>query len=75
MKGICWEAGQKILYLKRSDIKKLLNKPPEALEDSQKHKDIEQYLKGQPEIKKYWSLYLNLKHSWQETMKIDWISG
>lgn len=51
MKGIRWEASQKVRYLKRSDIKKLLYTPLEAIQDDQKRKDIEQYLGGQPELR------------------------
>lgn len=52
MKGIRWEVSQKIRYIKRSDIKKLLYSPLEAIQEEQKRKDIKYYLDGQPELRK-----------------------
>ncbi len=61
MKGIRWEVSQKIRYLKRNDIKKLLYTPLEGIQDSQKRKDIEQYLSIQPELKQMLELVSDFK--------------
>lgn len=61
MKGIRWEVSQKIRYLKRNDIKKLLYTPLEGIQDSQKRKDIEQYLSIQPELKQMLELVSDIK--------------
>ena len=61
MKGIRWEVSQKIRYLKRSDIKKLLYTPLEGIQDSQKRNDIEQYLNVQPELKQMLELVSDFK--------------
>lgn len=61
MKGIRWEVSQNIRYLKRSDIKKLLYTPIEAIQDDQKRKDIERYLGGQPEVKQMLELVSDFK--------------
>lgn len=61
MKGIRWEVSQKIRYLKRNDIKKLLYTPLEGIQDIQKRKDIEQYLSIQPELKQMLELVSDFK--------------
>lgn len=61
MKGIRWEVSQKVRYLKRSDIKKLLYRPLETIQDSQKRKGIEQYLESQPELKQMLGLVSDFK--------------
>ena len=61
MKGIRWEVSQKIRYLKRSDIKKLLYTPLEAIPDSQKRRDTEKYLNGHPELKQILELVSDFK--------------
>ena len=61
MKGIRWEVSQKIRYLKRNDIKKLLYTPLEGIQDIQKRKDIEQYLSIQPELKQMLELVSSFK--------------
>lgn len=47
MKGIRWEVKQRVRYLKRSDIKRLLYVPLETIQDEQKRKDIGNHLKRQ----------------------------
>ena len=61
MKGIRWEVSQRIRYLKRSDIKKLLYTSLEAIPDSQKRRDIEKYLSGHPELKQILELVSDFK--------------
>ena len=61
MKGIRWEVSQRIRYLKRSDIKKLLFTPLEAIPDNQKRKDIEKYLSGHSELKQMLELVSGFK--------------
>lgn len=61
MKGIRWEVNQRIRYLKRSDIKKLLYTPLEVIQDREKRRDIEQYLSSQPELKQMLDLVSEFK--------------
>lgn len=61
MKGIRWEVSQKIRYLKRNDIKRLLYAPLEDIQEEQKRKDIEHYLDSQPELKQLLELVSDFK--------------
>ena len=61
MKGIRWEVSQKIRYLKRNDIKRLLYTPLEDIQEEQKRKDIEHYLDSQPELKQLLELVSDFK--------------
>lgn len=56
MKGIRWEVSQKIRYIKRSDIKKLLYCPLETMPEGQKCEDIKYYLERQPKLRKIFEL-------------------
>lgn len=56
MKGIRWEVSQKIRYIKRSDIKKLLYCPLETMPEGQKREDIKYYLERQPKLRKIFEL-------------------
>lgn len=61
MKGLRWEVNHKIRYLKRSDIKKLLYTPLEAIQEGQKREDIGKYLDSQPELKQLLELVSDFK--------------
>lgn len=76
MKGIRWETKQRVHYLKRSDIKRLLYVPLEEIPDGQKRRDIEYYLKGQPELEqvlKHVSDFKILLSGKDETELDSWI--
>ena len=61
MKGIRWETKQRVHYLKRSDIKRLLYVPLEEISDGQKRREIEYYLKGQTELEQVLKLVSDFK--------------
>lgn len=76
MKGIRWETKQRVHYLKRSDIKRLLYVALEEIPDGQKRRDIEYYLKGQPELEqvlKHVSDFKILLSGKDETELDSWI--
>jgi transposase len=61
MKGIRWEVKNKVHYLKRSDIKRLLYAPIEKIKDEQKRKNLLYYLEEQPELKQVLELVSDFK--------------